>query len=53
MHRAATTSLRELAALFLRLGATAFGGPATHIAMIQAEVTADLKAIHIGWARRR
>lgn len=28
----------ELAALFLRLGCTAFGGPAAHIALMQAEV---------------
>ncbi len=32
------TSLGELAALFLRLGATAFGGPAAHVAMIEDEV---------------
>jgi chromate transporter len=32
------TTLRELAALFLRLGATAFGGPAAHIAMYRDEV---------------
>jgi chromate transporter len=32
------TSLRDLAQLFLRLGTTAFGGPAAHIAMMQDEV---------------
>lgn len=32
------TSLREIALLFLRLGATAFGGPAAHVAMMEEEV---------------
>lgn len=33
-----TTTLGEIARLFLRLGATAFGGPAAHVAMMRDEV---------------
>jgi chromate transporter len=35
---AGKTHLRELALFFLRLGTTAFGGPAAHIAMMEDEV---------------
>src|SRR5678816_1237363 len=35
---ASSSALREIAALFLRLGTTAFGGPAAHIAMMEDEV---------------
>ncbi|AKU96367.1 Chromate transport protein ChrA [Labilithrix luteola] len=35
---AENTPLREIALLFLRLGVTAFGGPAAHIAMMRDEV---------------
>ena len=35
---AGQTTLVELAVLFLRLGATAFGGPAVHVAMMEDEV---------------
>lgn len=35
--------LRELALLFLRLGATAFGGPAAHMALMKREVVDERK----------
>src|ERR1019366_7377161 len=38
MARGNRADLKDLAALFLRLGATAFGGPAAHIAMMEHEV---------------
>ncbi|MEO6602415.1 MAG: chromate transporter, partial [Polyangiaceae bacterium] len=37
------TPLGILAVLFLRLGATAFGGPAAHIAMMHDEVVVRRK----------
>jgi chromate transporter len=40
--------LRELAALFLRLGTTAFGGPAAHIAMMEEQVVGRR-----GWLSRQ
>src|SRR6185312_5875905 len=40
--------IREVAALFTRLGFTAFGGPAAHVAMIEEEVV-----VRRGWVDRR
>lgn len=37
------TSLSEIAWLFLRLGTTAFGGPAAHIAMMEEEIVRKRK----------
>src|SRR5262245_6618916 len=37
-RRPAKASLRTVAAVFLRLGATRFGGPAAHIALMEEEV---------------
>ena len=37
-HDTRRTSLTELALLFVRLGATSFGGPAAHIAVMEDEV---------------
>ncbi len=44
---AAKTSLRELAALYLRLGITSFGGPAAHIAVMEDEIV-----VRKGWLSR-
>jgi len=38
MHHPELTTLRDLASFFLRLGLTAFGGPAAHVAMMEQEV---------------
>ena len=37
-HQTLTSNLKELAIVFSKLGATAFGGPAAHVAAIQTEV---------------
>ena len=42
-HSLQTSNLKELAIVFSKLGATAFGGPVAHVAAIQAEVV-DRKA---------
>lgn len=41
-------ALRELASLFLKLGTTAFGGPAAHIAMMEDEVVRRRKWLSQG-----
>jgi len=38
LHSLESMPLRELALLYLRLGTTAFGGPAAHVAMMEDEV---------------
>ncbi len=43
MHPQGNPNLKEVAALFLKLGTTAFGGPAAHIAMMHDEVVEKRK----------
>ena len=43
----ASSSLAEVALLFLRLGATAFGGPAAHVAIMEDEIVRRR-----GWMKR-
>ncbi|MCC6396777.1 MAG: chromate transporter, partial [Bacteroidetes bacterium] len=43
--RYAGPDVKELLVLFLRLGVTAFGGPAAHIAMMEEEVVRRRKWI--------
>lgn len=45
--RPSRSTLLEIARVFLRLGATAFGGPAAHIAMMEQEIVARR-----GWLSR-
>ncbi|MGA2080629.1 MAG: chromate efflux transporter [Holophaga sp.] len=47
MHPQKLKTLRELTAFFLRLGCTAFGGPAAHVAMMEREVV-----VRRGWMTR-
>ncbi|HLL90237.1 MAG TPA: chromate transporter, partial [Tepidisphaeraceae bacterium] len=44
----ASARLREVAALFTRLGFTAFGGPAVHTAMMEDEVVTRRKWLDRG-----
>lgn len=43
MKMSSSENLKEIAKLFLRLGLTAFGGPAAHISMMQQEVVEKRK----------
>ena len=47
-HQSLRTRLVELAILFLKLGITAFGGPAAHIAMMHTEVVKRRKWLDDG-----
>jgi chromate transporter len=47
VHRPRLKELGEVAGFFLRLGLTAFGGPAAHVAMMEREVVAKR-----GWLSR-
>src|SRR3954447_17217206 len=45
-EKTSATTLRELAALFTKLGFTAFGGPAAHVALMEDEVVVRRGWIH-------
>lgn len=44
-HKESKQRLKEVAAVFLKLGCTAFGGPAVHIAMMENEIVRKRKWI--------
>jgi chromate transporter len=43
MNKSDNKILKEIAVLFLRLGVTSFGGPSTHIGIMQNEIVRKCK----------